>query len=92
MKYLVFIYILINIVAIIIMYGDKQKAINGKERVPEAHLFLTAALFGAFGVFISMYILRHKVRKWYYNIGIPVILIRNLVFIYMCYKIWIISF
>ena len=49
-------YLLINIVAIIIMNIDKKKAINGKERIPEVHLFLTAVLFGAFGVLIIFFI------------------------------------
>ena len=88
MIYVGIIYLLINIVAIIIMDIDKKKAISGKERIPEVHLFLTAVLFGAFGVLIAMYLLRHKIRKWYFNLGIPLILIQNIALFYSGYIIF----
>jgi uncharacterized membrane protein YsdA (DUF1294 family) len=87
MIYFIIIYLIINIISGIIMYSDKQKSIKGKERIPEVYLFLYAVLFGALGVLLSMYIIRHKVKKWYFNIGIPLILIQNISFLYLCNKV-----
>ena len=87
MIYVGIIYLVINIVAIIIMDIDKKKAISGKERIPEVHLFLTAVLFGAFGVLIAMYLLRHKIRKWYFHVGALMIIIQNCCTIYVFLKL-----
>lgn len=73
------IYIAINILAFIIMLTDKMKARKfGSERISEGKLFFLAAAFGALGVYAAMFTFRHKTRKWYFLIGIPLLIIENI--------------
>lgn len=57
------------------MYIDKKHAIKGKWRAPEAKLFSIAALFGSLGIWIGMYLFRHKTKHLKFVILIPFILI-----------------
>ena len=60
------------------MYGiDKLKAIRGSWRIPEGKLLL-AAVFGVFGALLGMLIFRHKIRKPRFFIGVPAILVIEL--------------
>ena len=64
----------VNILAFVVFGIDKYKAIKKKFRVPEKTLFLLAAIGGSIGALAGMFVFRHKTRKWYFRIGIPVIL------------------
>ena len=44
-------------------------------RIPEKTLFLTAALGGSPGVWVGMYLFRHKTKHVSFVLGIPLILI-----------------
>ena len=67
-------YVLINL-AVFAFYGiDKAKAVRNEWRISEKSL-ITAALFGAPGALIAMFVFRHKIRKPKFYIGVPVILI-----------------
>ncbi len=71
--------ILINI-AVIAIYGiDKRKAIKNKRRISEKTLILFALAGGAFGAVLAMYIFHHKTKKPKFYIGIPLILIIQIV-------------
>ena len=56
------------------MRHDKQCAKQNKRRVPEKTLFLSAALFGAFGGTLAMYVFRHKTKRWYFKVFFPILL------------------
>lgn len=64
----------VNIVGFILMGVDKSKARRRKWRIPEATLFLVAAIGGSVGSIAGMYTFRHKTKHWYFVIGMPVIL------------------
>ena len=70
--------IVINLVTFIVFGVDKAKAKKHAWRVPEKTLFLLAIIGGSVGAIIGMYTFRHKVRKWYFVVGIPAILIIQL--------------
>lgn len=73
---LVLIYLaIVNIVAFAMMGIDKQKAIRGAWRIPEASLFLSAIIGGSIGSILGMQIFRHKTKHWYFKYGMPAILI-----------------
>ncbi|MCI6729176.1 MAG: DUF1294 domain-containing protein [Candidatus Faecousia sp.] len=67
--------LLINAVGLLFMFADKQKARRGSWRIPEATLMLTAALGGSVGSLAGMYLFRHKTRHPKFTLGIPAILI-----------------
>lgn len=80
-------YLLINIIAFVIMLLDKMKSRNSdSERISEGLLFFMAVAFGAIGVYAGMFVLRHKTRKWYFLIGIPLVIVQNFSLLYFLYN------
>ena len=74
-----FIYLLsINALGFLLMLIDKQKAKKKKWRIPEATLMGIAALGGSIGSLLGMYTFRHKTLHKKFTIGIPAILIAQL--------------
>ena len=69
----------INLLGIIVIVADKKKAIKGKYRIPELDLWLIALLGGSLGTYIAMKIVRHKTKHKNFMIGIPIIIIIQLV-------------
>ncbi len=77
------VYIIIaNIVGLSVMGIDKRKAIRHKWRIPEKTLFLVSILGGSIGTWAGMYLFHHKTKHWYFVIGMPLILIVQLVLLY----------
>jgi len=73
---------IINLVGFVMMCVDKQLAIHHKNRVPEKVLFLIAIIGGSLGGILGMYAFRHKTKHLSFVIGMPVILIIQLVLVY----------
>ena len=73
--------VIINIIGFYIMWSDKRRAKWGKWRVPENTLFLITALGGGIGTIAGMYTFRHKTKKWKFTIGLPVILILEIILV-----------
>ncbi len=79
MKYII-IYLLTTNVIAFLMYGlDKWKAKKDKWRVPEKTLLLLAAIGGSIGALVAMQVFRHKTKHAKFLIGVPVILVLQLV-------------
>ena len=76
-------FMIINLVGFVMMCVDKQLAIHHKNRVPEKVLFLIAIIGGSFGSILGMYAFRHKTKHLSFVIGMPVILIIQLVVLYL---------
>ena len=76
-------FMIINLVGFVMMCVDKQLAIHRKNRVPEKVLFLIAIIGGSFGSILGMYAFRHKTKHVSFVIGMPVILIIQLVILYL---------
>lgn len=66
--------VLVNAVSFFLMLADKTRAKKKLRRVPEAVLFLAALIGGSLGIWLGMYLCRHKTRKRKFVIGIPLIL------------------
>ena len=54
---------------------DKLKAKRGSRRIPENTLFIFTILGGGVGTILGMYIFRHKTKKKKFTVGMPIILI-----------------
>lgn len=67
--------LLINAAAFVLMLADKLKARNNRWRIPERTLMLSALLGGSVGALAGMYLFRHKTKHPKFTIGIPAILI-----------------
>ena len=79
---LVIYFFIINLFAIFLMKYDKVKAINNQYRVNEKTLFLIALILGGIGIYIGMYLFRHKTKHVRFTVGIPLIIILNILTIY----------
>ena len=76
--------IAINLIGFYMMWSDKRKAKWGKWRIPEQTLFIVTALGGGIGTIAGMYTFHHKTKKLKFTIGLPTILILEIIlFIYL---------
>ena len=58
---------------------DKKRAIRGAWRISEASLFFTALIGGALGTTLGMEYFRHKTKHRYFKLGMPAILLCQVV-------------
>ena len=79
MRNVVIYLIIINIVGFLAMYIDKQKAKRGKWRITENTLLIITVLGGGVGTIAGMYTFRHKTQKPKFTIGLPAILILEII-------------
>ena len=80
--------LVINVVGFLIMGIDKLKAKKGMWRIPENTLFLFAFLGGGIGTIAGMYTFRHKTKKMKFVIGMPsIVILEILFFIYFKFMI-----
>ena len=72
--------LLMSLILFAAMGDDKRRAIRKLRRIPEARLFLLAALGGALGGCCGMFLFRHKTRHWTFVLGFPLLTIAQLAF------------
>ena len=75
MKLLFLYLILINAAGFLLMLADKYKAKRNLWRIPESTLMTLSILGGSLGCLIGMYAVRHKTKHPKFTIGIPCILV-----------------
>lgn len=80
--YLMLYLLLINILTFIVYGLDKYFALKQKSRIKVSTLILFAAAGGSIGGLLGMYVFRHKIRKDYFVIGLPLILITQILFLF----------
>ncbi|HBO16853.1 MAG TPA: DUF1294 domain-containing protein [Candidatus Moranbacteria bacterium] len=84
--FLIVFFLAVNLLAFLVMFLDKVKSKkSGAERISEGMLFFLAAAFGSVGVYAGMFAFRHKSRKWYFLIGIPILILQNCAFLYLLF-------
>ena len=82
-NYLIIYIIVINLIGFVTMYSDKKKSEKRQWRVPEARLFGIAIILGSIGILSGMYAFHHKTKHMKFVIGIPVILITQIMLVYL---------
>lgn len=83
MKFFAIYLLIVNAAGFLLMLIDKKKAVRRRWRIPEKTLFLTAAIGGGVGSIIGMYTFRHKTKHLQFTLGIPAILIVQLVLVFV---------
>lgn len=78
--------ILINFIGFVMMGIDKQKAKKRAFRIPEATLFSIAIIGGSIGSIIGMYTFHHKTRHHKFTIGMPLILIVQIILLVLIWN------
>ena len=79
MNFLFIYLIFINILALIFTVSDKHRAIKHKRRISEFTLMLISALGGSVTMLVTMLIIRHKTRHIKFMLGIPLIILIQLI-------------
>ena len=74
MKYILIYLLIVNALGFFLMLIDKYKAKKNLWRIPEATLFLVAAVGGSIGSLLGMYTFRHKTKHIKFTLGMPLIL------------------
>lgn len=69
----------INILTFILMGWDKYCAQKNHWRISESNLLGLAILGGGIGELIGMFLFRHKTKKNLFRIGLPIIIILNII-------------
>ena len=81
---LILLYLLIvNAIAFILMLADKRMAQKNLWRIPEATLLMSAAIGGSIGSLAGMYTFRHKTKHLKFTLGVPAILIAQIVIVFL---------
>lgn len=78
-KGIIFLLTLWNIWTFMIMGIDKYKAKTKCWRVSELHLMLMALFMGGCGMLFGMLIFRHKTKHLKFIIGVPLLLLANII-------------
>ena len=63
----------LNLLGFCLMGFDKRRARREGWRVRERSFFIVAALGGALGTVLGMYVFRHKTRHWKFRILVPLL-------------------
>ena len=82
MEYILAYIAFINIMAIFICCLDKYQARVGGWRINERLLFAVSVIGGAFGMYFTMRAIRHKTLHKRFMIGLPIIIVLQLVIAY----------
>ena len=76
----------ISLVSIIVCIADKRRAKKHLWRVPERTLLILSALGGSVAMLITMLMIRHKTRHAKFMVGIPCIILLQLIGIFLMYR------
>ena len=73
-------FIIVSVIAILMTLYDKfASKYMRRARIPEATLLLTSCAGGSIAMLITMLFIRHKTRKYKFMLGIPAIIILQIV-------------
>lgn len=81
-KILIVYLVIINFVTFAAFAFDKIAAIEGRSRIRIVTLLGLAFIGGSLGGLIAMYLFRHKIRIDYFTVGIPLIMIMQIVVVF----------
>jgi len=87
------VFLAINLISFFVMSFDKGMSQGQKTRISEGTIFFWAICLGSIGVYLGMFAFRHKTRKIYFRLGIPLLILQNftlLFFLWYVYENWLI--
>lgn len=86
MKIFIIYLIAVNIAGFVLMGVDKRRAVRHRWRIRESVLFIVAAIGGSVGVLLGMLIFRHKTKHLSFEIGVPAILVVQVVALILIFR------
>jgi len=70
---------LISLASMVVTICDKVRSRKGQWRVSENTLLILSALGGSVAMYLTMHIIRHKTRHIKFMVGIPIIILFQLI-------------
>ncbi|MEJ0021251.1 MAG: DUF1294 domain-containing protein [Candidatus Doudnabacteria bacterium] len=67
----------VNLLAFILVGIDKKSSVDNTERIPEVYYFFIAIFFASLGVLLGMIFFHHKTRKFYFPLGISLLILEQ---------------
>lgn len=74
----------VNLIAFALYGIDKQCAVRSKRRIRVGTLLGVAFVGGSIGALLGMYLFRHKTKKLYFTLGVPVLLLMQVLVVFYC--------
>ena len=87
MRGVLYYFIAVSVIGALVCIYDKLAAPCGWKRVPERTLFFWALIGGGPGVYLTMLLIRHKTLHRSFMLGIPAIMVFQVVIIIGIYNI-----
>ena len=75
-----------SIIGSLMVLIDKYNAIHSLYRISENTLLIFGLLGGAFIMFLTMKLCRHKIRKPKFMLTFPLMTVLQVVVLFLCYK------
>lgn len=66
---------------LLMMLMDKRRAIKREYRIAESTIWSVAIFGGALGATMGMHLFRHKTKKGFFIIGLPLLIILNIIIV-----------
>jgi len=80
----------LNILSFALVGIDKKKSrAEGERRFPEAWFFFISVFFASLGVFLGIFVFKHKTKKFYFPVGIGLLLIEQTVLLLLLSKFFV---
>jgi uncharacterized membrane protein YsdA (DUF1294 family) len=80
-------YIIMNIIGLMVMKIDKERARKQQYRISEKTLWLIALFGGAMGTTAGMQIFRHKTKHQSFKVGFPLLAVAEIILLVYIYSL-----
>ena len=80
-------YIIMNLIGVMVMKIDKERAIKRQYRISEKTLWLIAVFGGAVGTTAGMLAFRHKTKHQSFKIGFPILAVAEIILLVYIYSL-----
>ena len=87
MQNVLYYFLAVSVIGAVVCVYDKLAASRGWKRVPERTLFFWALVGGGPGVYLTMLLIRHKTLHRSFMLGIPAIMLLQIVILIGIYNI-----
>ena len=86
--YILWYIVIINVISVTVCVTDKIKAIRHSWRISEKTLWILSLLGGSIGMYLTMRIIRHKTLHTKFTVGIPAIIILQIILCLLLTKLY----
>ena len=87
LKYFLSYLLIINLITFLLYAIDKRRSMRKAWRIPESVLMGFAAVGGSVGALLAMLLFRHKTKHAKFTVGVPLILVAQIVAAIFFYKL-----